>query len=330
MADQQAVNFQPSLGGQLQLVQGLLAQARQQQLRKSSGSSNVSVVQLNSSPGAAVVAGSAPQLASIRSTPKPTYTYKVRIINPLKKSEVSTRYLNEVSSRIDSVNGLRLRIREEFGDQVSTSSAFNVGYLEQQAKISLFTSDDLSRMYEQYAKGGQITLWCDGTVSDSNCKRKDDSGTSKRTENEQQVNDVYKDLRDKHGSEFETPKLRLLARMICSGLHDDYNSPPDVPMFSSQPATKKPRKEPLSEVLSSAAIAIVKSLDKSNDHTKVSSGNPSMNAPGLSPGKSGDLRMKNYEQLRYLKQLYEDGILDDKEYFEQRQSILSTLRKLNQ
>ena len=225
MADQQAVNFQLSLGGQLQLVQGILAQARQQQLRKSSGSSNVSVIQLNSSPGAAVVAGSAPQLASIKSTPGPTYTYKVRIINPLKKSEVSTRYLNEVSSRVDSVNGLRLRIREEFGDQVSTSSALNVGYLEQQAKISLFASDDLSRMYEQYAKGGQITLWCDGKVSDSNCKRKDDSGTSKRTENEQQVNDVYKDLRDKHGSEFETPKLRLWARMICSGLHDDYNSP---------------------------------------------------------------------------------------------------------
>ena len=49
---------------------------------------------------------------------------------------------------------------------------------------------------------------------------------------------------------------------------------------------------------------------------------------GLSPGKTLDLRMKNYEQLRYRKQLYEDKILDLTEYTEQKDSILSSLRKL--
>ena len=50
--------------------------------------------------------------------------------------------------------------------------------------------------------------------------------------------------------------------------------------------------------------------------------------PGVSPGKAVDLRMKNYEQLRYLQQLYEDGILDQKEYMEQKQDILKFLKKL--
>ena len=50
--------------------------------------------------------------------------------------------------------------------------------------------------------------------------------------------------------------------------------------------------------------------------------------PGVSPGKAVDLRMKNYEQLRYLQQLYEDGILDQKEFIEQKKDILTILKKL--
>ena len=49
-----------------------------------------------------------------------------------------------------------------------------------------------------------------------------------------------------------------------------------------------------------------------------SSGN-TIPMPGVSPGKAVDLPMKNYEQLCYLQKLYEDGILDQKEYAEQKQ-----------
>ena len=38
----------------------------------------------------------------------------------------------------------------------------------------------------------------------------------------------------------------------------------------------------------------------------------------VSPGKAVELRMKNFEQLRYLQQLFEDGILSDTEYTEQK------------
>ena len=38
--------------------------------------------------------------------------------------------------------------------------------------------------------------------------------------------------------------------------------------------------------------------------------------------------MKNLEQLRFHQNLFEDGILDEKEYTEQKASILSSLRKV--
>ena len=56
------------------------------------------------------------------------------------------------------------------------------------------------------------------------------------------------------------------------------------------------------------------------------SSNTLMSFPRVFPGKAVDLRMKNYEQLWYLQQLYEDGILDQKEYMEQKQDILKLLK----
>ena len=42
-----------------------------------------------------------------------------------------------------------------------------------------------------------------------------------------------------------------------------------------------------------------------------------------------DVRMKNLEQLKFLQQLYEDGILSHAEFIEQKGIILDSLRKLN-
>ena len=64
-----------------------------------------------------------------------------------------------------------------------------------------------------------------------------------------------------------------------------------------------------------------------------SSSHPSVGASpgnvGVSPGRSIELRMKNFEQLRYLHQLMDDGILTTTEFIEQKEKILSSLRKLN-
>ena len=60
----------------------------------------------------------------------------------------------------------------------------------------------------------------------------------------------------------------------------------------------------------------------------VKMGNTSAARVGMSPGKSVELRMKNLQQLRYVQELYEEKILSEPEFIEQKQMILDSLRKL--
>ena len=50
---------------------------------------------------------------------------------------------------------------------------------------------------------------------------------------------------------------------------------------------------------------------------------------GVSPGKAVDIRSRSLDQLATLKQLFIDGVLSQNEYEEQKEIILSGLRKLN-
>ena len=89
-----------------------------------------------------------------------SYSYKVRIINPSKKSDIVSQYLNNYSSKFASVNTIRMQLIEEFKDQVPDSLSFQIGYFEgsQQAKISLVTDEDLKRLYGIHKTGGQINV----------------------------------------------------------------------------------------------------------------------------------------------------------------------------
>ena len=53
------------------------------------------------------------------------------------------------------------------------------------------------------------------------------------------------------------------------------------------------------------------------------------NSLGVSPGKAVELWMKHFQQLRYLQQLFEDGILTQQEFVEQKRSIIGALSKLS-
>ena len=92
-------------------------------------------------------------------------------------------------------------------------------------------------MYAKYC-GGEVTVWCDGRgenpESDSRSKRKrgaESAGTSRR-QKEEEVETIFKDLKDKHGNKYNTPKLRLSSRMILSQLHEDLENPLDIPAFT--------------------------------------------------------------------------------------------------
>ena len=267
------------------------------------------------------------------------YTYKVKIINPAKKSEVIVRHLNNFTAKFDTVMALRLKLVEAFTDQVPNTVDFSVGYYEgsQQSKVWLVTADDLKKMYEGI-KSGHITLWCDRKTESEHAgrKRKRESESALREEKEEEVERVYTELVGKHGKgEYSVPLLRLWARVIVTGHHDDYDEPPDWPQFKTQATAAPKRKQgqdSLSDALTGAAKVFAEAV-ASNRHVSPSSGphcsqSQTSTSACISPAKKVDLRMKNYEQLRFLQQLYDDGILCEKEYTEQKESIIGFLRTL--
>ena len=302
------------------LVAQLMNQSRQprSQLQSNAGSS-ISVQVLSKSGPVTVTTPSQAQ-----GTSSSRYTYKVKIINPMKKTDSVIRYLNNFTSTFMSVTALRVQLMEEFKDQVPISADFNVGYFEtsQQSKVWLVTLDDIKVMYKKFPIGCAITLWCDGAFElEPPVKKKRRDGSGKRQEQEEDVESFYKTLTSKHKELYTTPQYRLWARMHAAGIHDSMEDPPDIPAFSSNPPKRK-RKDSLTESLTGAAIAFANTFRNSSEGTLDTT------VVGISPRKTVELRMKNYEQLRYLQQLFEDKILCESEYREQKESILKALRNL--
>ena len=181
--------------------------------------------------------------------------------------------------------------------------------------------------------GSEISLWCDVSQVGSTGGRKKNSepGGSKRKEREDAVQDIYEELLEEHVDKYSTPQLRLWARMINCGTHDDYTEPPRVPLITGT-APKRRKTSDMSDAVTDAAKAVAKAFSPppppSPPHSN-SPPNPGVSVPiGVSPGKTIELRSKNLEQLRYIQQLYEDSILSSTEYEEQKQFILNAIRKL--
>ena len=139
---------------------------------------------------------------------------------------------------------------------------------------------------------------------------------------------MFSELKDKHSGKFSIPQLRLWARMVARGIHDDMEEPPQVPMITGI-TPKRAKRETLSDALTPLANAITKAFTANQAcSTPEKSAVPSQQC-GISPAKVADVRMKNLEQLKFLQQLYEDGILSHAEFIEQKGIILDSLRKLN-
>ena len=123
----------------------------------------------------------------------------------------------------------------------------------------LCSDTDLDMMYDKN-QSGEITLWCNGNRSSDKesavkSKRKRDdlsTGTSKRQKKEE-GDDIFQDLKHKHGTNYNTPRLHLWAQMVANKLHDDLDTPPTIPAFTSTP--HRPRSQLLSTVISGAATA---------------------------------------------------------------------------
>ena len=199
---------------------------------------------------------------------------------------------------------------------------------------------DLDAMYESAKEDVEIILWCDKKVEvpkdEGSRKRKSTytptedctlaSKVSKGEECDQELLTIVDQLKKRHSDGSTVPQLRLWAKYIQSMRHDSYEEPPNIPLITGTPDSRKTtKKESCSDVLAGAATAIVKALKQSPKKCST----PTFVTRSFSPNSHANLRRKHLEDLRTLHSLYEDGVLSVDEYKEQKQGILSTLRVLN-
>lgn len=248
----------------------------------------------------------------------------MKIYDPSKRSKFSVRQMHNVSQRFKSVTALRSAIWHEFADAIPDEGEFNVGFFEgkQHTKKWLVTNQDLDAMYSYFIGKPCVNLWCDGKVVEEEeeeeiVPRKKQKRETKRSEREEQLEDVFQQLKRRHGDEYSGPQLRLWARMFVANTHDDLDRPPNVPLIVGH-VQRQPRRESLSDAFSNAASAIAKALSPPTT--------PSQST--CSPSKVVDIRMKNLEQLRCLQQLREDGILTNEEFLLQKSIVLKSLNQL--
>ena len=213
---------------------------------------------------------------SVSPSPQLSYTYKVKIINPSKKSDTTVRFLNYFHHKFESISMLKSVLTDELRGAIPDSNC-SFGYYNgcQQSKIWLMTDDDLKTMYIKNPNGGQISLWCDGISHNSDVsvqhKKKDVHNIGTSLIQKEDMDSVFEQLLNKHGSAFDRPKLRLWSKMIVSGIHDSYSDPPDIPLFHSDGPPKKKHRTDMSDALTGAAVAFAEAIGGKSKEEECSS-----------------------------------------------------------
>ena len=125
--------------------------------------------------------------------------------------------------------------------------------------------------------------------------------------------------------------------MLVTGVHSSKENPSQVPMITgSTPRRQVSQKKGLEDSIISTAAAVVKAVTQNSPCSSAMVQSPQINqtiseAPNtgqgssVSSGKISEIRGKSYTQLATL---YEDGVLTQHEFQEQKEMILSGLKKL--
>ena len=109
------------------------------------------------------------------------------------------------------------------------------------------------------------------------------------------------------------PKLRLWAKMIDKGRHDDYENPPAIPLITGSPAPAK-KKTNIGDALVNAATIFanayaVQPPQPTGSPSKHSSDVKLPGSNSFSPMSSAKLRRSCLEDLKSLNELYQEAVL---------------------
>ena len=214
----------------------------------------------------------------------------------------------------------------------SYTSNTEFGYIEPGKGLKgkrewIFTEEDVASMKEKHKKRKELRLWCyDDSVSDqsaqskkvaksSTCHSPEHGPESKKPRTTKydcfvkklaKVDEVFKELDEKHHGKFSTEQLNAWAHLVQSG---KYASVPDMPFFRGKKKTKnsKPSTPPeSSDVISSAS--------------------QSASSVGVSPGRRVGLRTECIDQLKKWHALLVDGAITKAQYDDLQAKILNDIQ----
>lgn len=241
---------------------------------------------------------------------------------------------HDMTETFSSIIKLKESLIESFPEYVPSSLDFQIGYLEGRSsqKRWIVRAADLQKMYEAYDDGEEIKLWCEGKSKEcvQGKKRKSDEHSdheqppSKRECQEEEEREIRMKLEKKHSDKYTGPQYSLWAKFIRMGRHNDYDSPPAIPLITGE--QKGRAKTSVSDALVGAATAITNALTSQTPPS--TSRNSEVHSRVLSPNNQANLRRKHLEDLRMLSQLRDDGVLTNEEFQEQKGFIMSGLKKL--
>ena len=250
-----------------------------------------------------------------------------------------------MKDRFSSPDEIRQKLIKSFPDYVPSQADFQIGYLEGRAsgKRWIICDDDVDAMYKAYFEGDVISVWCDGKsiLPNKPGKRKSpsDDASAPATKREARIKEqsvIFEELKTKHtGKSYSDPQLRLWAKLIQSGMHGDYDSPPNIPLITGGETVKTKKKSQDSTVTGafvSAANAIAAALNpqeanKSYTTPSKQSTHKSLGA-GVSPISRSSFRRSLLQDLETLHKFYENCVLSPEEFGEQKETILKELKNL--
>ena len=264
--------------------------------------------------------------------PEPTYSYFVRIINPKKKSDYIVRVWHNIKRKFNSLTELKIALMDSFTADIPSTTNFHVGYLEPPGNTKCWLVDerDLMAMYSSFPPRSKVNLWCDAKTIEDSAKDSEPPSKKKKSEKDtldEETQEVFTKLHEQHPG-MESPKLRLWAKLIQGGRYDSYDTPPKIPLITGAPAPQKPAKQNVGDALAGAATAIVKALSSPNQTPSANTRVRTLDDEGakkISPLKMTNIRRNCLDDLKKLKELFEDHVLTEEEFKEEKKHILDTL-----
>ena len=260
-------------------------------------------------------------------------SYNVKVMNPEKAKDFKLFTWHDVHENFKTPDDLKEKLREclsMFQYQISMLVFFESRSTAASNKKWIISANDLDRMYAIFENNHEITFWCDKKV-ESITKRtspdvNEDGPVTKRAKRQAAIDDLRKELAEKHAKKFSEPQYKLWALMITNGQWTDKDNPPNIPLFGcekSKPAKKKD--ENTVEVFAGAAIQVIA---PGREHTTALALAKSGDVTSISLSKKVSIRSQYLQQLHELQKLCDAGTITSAEFAEEKERVL-TLRSLH-